>query len=88
MDSPGLSALNLNTTYPLFGTAIVSLAGGKLNCLCKRPRLSRSRACFRFIFLTFLSGERPMPTTLNEYPCKWNGWLRLGCCTVTKIILF
>lgn len=78
---PGLSARNRNTTYPLLGTAIVSLEGGRLNSLCKSPRLSRSRACLRLIFLTFLSGDLPIPITLKAYPCKWNGCERLGCCT-------
>lgn len=81
---PGLSALNLSTTYPLFGTAIVSLAGGKLNCLWSKPCLSRSRACFRLIFFTFLSGDLPIPITLKEYPWRWKGWLRFGCWTEKK----
>lgn len=70
---PGLSALNLSTTYPLLGTAKVSLPGGKLNCLCKSPLRSKSKACFKLIFFTVVSGERPIPITLKEYPCKWNG---------------
>lgn len=81
---PGLSALNLNTTYPLFGTAMVSLAGGKLNSLCNNPLLSRSKACFKLIFLMFLSGDRPIPITLKAYPCKWKGWLRFGCWTAME----
>lgn len=60
---PGLSALNLNTTYPLFGTAIVSLVGGKLYCLWSKPLRSRSKACFKLIFLTVVSGDRPIPIT-------------------------
>lgn len=84
---PGLSALNLNTTYPLLGTAIVSLAGGKLKCLSNNPLLSKSKACFKLIFFTLLSGERPIPITWKEYPCKWNGWLKFGDWTKNKIEL-
>lgn len=78
---PGLSALNRNTTYPLFGTAIVSFSGGKLYCRCNKPRRSKSNACFKLIFLTVVSGDRPIPITLKPYPCKWKGWLRFGCWT-------
>lgn len=81
---PGLSALNLKITYPLFGTAIVSLAGGKLKCLWSNPLRSKSKACFKLIFFTFWSGDLPIPTTLNTYPCKWKGWLKFGDWTEKK----
>ena len=63
---PGLSARNRRMTYPLLGTAIVSLDGGRLNSRLKKPLLSRSRIYFKFIFLTLLSGNRPIPITLKE----------------------
>lgn len=78
---PGLSALNLITTYPLFGTAIVSFSGGPLNCLWRRPLRSKSKACFNVIFLIVVSGDLPIPMTLKEYPWRWKGWLRLSCWT-------
>lgn len=79
---PGLSARKRSTTYPLLGTAIVSFCGGRSYCRCSRPLRSRSKACFKLIFFTLVSGDRPIPITLNEYPCKWKGWLRLGCWTM------
>lgn len=78
---PGLSALNLTTTYPLFGTAIVSLSGGPLNWRWSKPRRSKSKACFSVIFLMVVSGDLPIPMTLKEYPCRWKGWLRFSCWT-------
>lgn len=81
---PGLSALNRSTTYPLFGTATVSFSGGLANWRCSRPFRSHSNACFRLILFTFVSGDRPMPMTWNDVPCKWNGWLRFVCWTVNE----
>ena len=83
---PGLSARNRKMTYPLFGTAIVSLEGGRSYFLCKSPRLSRSRACFKLMLFTFSSGDLPIPITLNAYPCKWKGCERFGCCTRDNLV--
>lgn len=80
--NPGLSALNRSTTYPLFGTAMVSFNGGLPNWRCNKPFRSHSNACFRLIFFTFESGDRPIPITWNDVPCKWNGWLKFVCWTV------
>lgn len=66
----------------MFGTAIVSLSGGSPNCLCSNPRRSKSSACFKLIFFTFVSGDRPIPITWKAVPCKWNGWLRFVCWTI------
>lgn len=80
-----MSALNRTTTYPLFGTAMVSFPGGLLNSRCSNPLLSRSKACFKLIFFTLLSGDLPMPMTLNAYPWRWKGWDKLTCWTVESL---
>lgn len=84
---PGLSARNRITTYPLFGTAIVSFRGGLEKSRSSIPMRSNSKACFKLIFLLTYPVSDPVLRHKKQFHAnEMDGWDSLAALHRPKLL--